>query len=269
MSHAQKILSVRLKVLFLLRTLSMTALAMPFFAMYACAANLPDTGHAACSDGSARVACTNASKGVAAPYPRQDERDTSATAGTPTKTGGGTTGFDYTKVANNGSDLAASAALGLNATDWACTRDNVTGLLWEVKTTSGLRSQDHYYTWYNSNLSANAGSAGIISGGDCHTAGRCDTEKFVADVNATALCSFTDWRLPSRRELLTLVRVGVENPSIDTSYFPNTREFGYWSGSSYDQNQDYAWTIYFTYGHPYFYGKQNDYSVRLVRGRQF
>ena len=78
-------------------------------------------------------------------------------AGTVTKTSGATAGFDCTKVANNGSDLEASATLGLNATDWACTRDNVTGLLWEVKTTSGLRSQDHYYTWYNSDASTNAG----------------------------------------------------------------------------------------------------------------
>lgn len=186
-----------------------------------------------------------------------------------TDTGAGTAGIGYTKVANNGSDLAASAALGSNATDWACTRDNVTGLLWEVKTISGLRSQDHYYTWYNSNPSTNAGSSGVISGGECHTPGRCDTEKFVADVNATALCGFADWRLPSRRELLTLVQAGAENPSIDTRYFPNTPEFGYWSGSSYDQNPDLAWTIYFTYGYPYFYGKLNDYCVRLVRGGQF
>ncbi|MCX7170413.1 MAG: DUF1566 domain-containing protein [Proteobacteria bacterium] len=184
-------------------------------------------------------------------------------------TDGGTAGIDYTKVANNGSDLAAGATLGLNAADWACTRDKVTGLLWEVKTTSGLRNWDHFYTWYDSNASTNAGSAGIISGGDCHTAGRCDTEKFVADVNATALCGFTDWRLPSRRELLTLVRPGAENPSIDTRYFPNTEEFGYWSSSTHDQNPDLAWSIYFTYGYPYAYGKQNDYRVRLVRGGKF
>ena len=191
-----------------------------------------------------------------------------AHAASPPDSGGGTAGIGYTKVANNGSDLAASATLGSDAADWACTRDNVTGLLWEVKTASGLRSQDHFYTWYNSNASANAGSAGVISGGECHSAGRCDTEKFVADVNATALCGHTDWRLPSRRELLTLVKAGADSPSIDTTYFPNTPEFGYWSGSSYDQNPDHAWTIYFTYGYPYFYGKLNDYCVRLVRGGQ-
>ena len=221
-------------LMFSLRIFTVAALAMPFFAAFAHAADQPN--------GPALSA-----------------------TGTPGKSGGGTAGLRYTKVANNGGDLPASATLGVNAGDWACTRDNVSGLLWEVKTTSGLRGQDHFYTWYNSDTGTNAGSPGVSNGGDCHTPGRCDTEKFVADVNATALCGHSDWRLPSRSELLGLVLAGADNPSIDTKLFPNTPEFGYWSGSSYEQNPDLAWTIYFTYGYPYFYGKLNDYCVRLVR----
>jgi hypothetical protein len=46
----------------------------------------------------------------------------------------------YTKIANNGANLPDSALLGTGPTDWACTRDNRSGLLWEVKTAdSGLR----------------------------------------------------------------------------------------------------------------------------------
>ncbi|MBV5309871.1 hypothetical protein, partial [Chromatium okenii] len=69
-----------------------------------------------------------------------------------------------------------------------CVKDNVTGLIWEVKTdntTPDLRDKDWTYTWYNS-------GTGTASGGTCKTTGRCDTEKFVADVNTSGLCGFND-----------------------------------------------------------------------------
>jgi hypothetical protein len=75
--------------------------------------------------------------GDAGTHPRQDcryGRDAAAAAGVLTKTGGGAKGFDYTKIANNGTTLGAGAALGNAPTDWACTKDNITGLTWEVKT---------------------------------------------------------------------------------------------------------------------------------------
>ena len=56
----------------------------------------------------------------------------------------------YTKIANNGAELPDSAYFGSNTGDWACTRDNATGLIWEVKTTSGLRNQSNTYTNYDS-----------------------------------------------------------------------------------------------------------------------
>ena len=59
------------------------------------------------------------------------------------KTGAGAAGFDYTKIANDGSELPADAPLGSAAGEWACTRDNATGLVWEVKTDDGgLRDMD-------------------------------------------------------------------------------------------------------------------------------
>ena len=56
----------------------------------------------------------------------------------------------YTKIANNGLRLPDSATLGTNPTDWACTKDNNTGLVWEVKTTDGgLRDMNYYYANYD------------------------------------------------------------------------------------------------------------------------
>ncbi len=56
----------------------------------------------------------------------------------------------YTKIANNGTDLPDSAVLGSGATDWACTRDDTSGLIWEVKTgDGGLRDANKTYTNYD------------------------------------------------------------------------------------------------------------------------
>jgi hypothetical protein len=61
-----------------------------------------------------------------------------------------TGGTGYTKIANDGSELPDSAVLGTKPTDWACTKDNKTGLIWEVKTNDrGLRDTWKRYFWYN------------------------------------------------------------------------------------------------------------------------
>ncbi len=199
-------------------------------------------------------------------------RDAAALAGTLTKVGGsgGTNGFDFTKIANSGMQLAASAALGTGAGEWACTRDNVTGLIWEVKTNSGLRSQAHTYTWFKTG--SPDGNNGTASGGSCATAGRCDIEKYAADVNATLLCGYSDWRIPTVKELEGIADLGRSNPAIDPSYFPNTPSSRAWSGSPFANllaaPRGAAWAVKFNDGDAS--GLNRDYagSVRLVRGGQ-
>ena len=58
----------------------------------------------------------------------------------------GVAGFSFRKISNAGAALPASATLGSAANDCARTYDNVTGLMWEVKTTSERRSSAHTYT---------------------------------------------------------------------------------------------------------------------------
>lgn len=204
-------------------------------------------------------------------------RDAAALAGTlPAKVGGsgGTNGFDFTKVCNSG-QIAGQGTCPANPTvpgygsnEWGCTKDNVTGLLWEVKTTSGLRSMSHGYSWYMT--ASPDGNNGAASGGTCETAGRCDTEKFTQDVNMqpVALCDYRDWRLPTVKELEGIADLGRSNPAIDPTYFPNTLSSGFWSGSPVASDSRRAWGVSSSVGWAYFNLRGYIFRVRLVRGGQ-
>lgn len=178
---------------------------------------------------------------------------------------GSKNGFDYTKVAHNGSELGPEAEPGGDDEDWACTRDNVTGLVWEVKTADG-RLRDHTYTWYDS--SSPGGNPGEPDGGDCYESGRCDTEKYVEDVRVLNLCGYDDWRMPTIGELEGLADYGRHVLAIDPVFFPNTPSSSFWSASPLAGSSDGAWYVYFGDGYSDFSYRNDYHRVRAVRGGQ-
>ena len=182
----------------------------------------------------------------------------------------GAAGFSFTKISNAGAALLASAALGSLPNDWACTYDNATGLMWEVKTTSGRRSSAHTYTWFSSDPSNNAGATGTAGGGTCgDAAGTCDTEKYAATTNAATLCGRNDWRMPHVKELESIAHFGVFNPAIDGTWFPNTPPASFfWSGSPFAGVATYAWNVYFYFGFAGIDVRGSASQVRLVRAGQ-
>lgn len=183
-------------------------------------------------------------------------------------------GFSFTKLKADGAALAIQSGSWSDAgseaagTKWSCVQDNVTGLIWEVKTNdSGLRDKDWTYSWYNNNSASNGGSAGTADGGNnCFATTRCDTEKYVADVNAATLCGSGDWRVPTKAELKTLRKLDSGSPAIDSNFIPNTISSTYWSASPYAGNSSNAWFVHFTYGVESNGGKSGSAYVRLVRG---
>ena len=215
-------------------------------------------------------------------HPGQDARvgrDAASRAGALAKSGGGVGAFDFTKIANNGSALPPTGTLGAGATDWGCTFDNVTGLLWEVKVNdpAHLRYVAHSYTWFNSDSTTNGGDPGGANGGTCHSAGRCDTEKFVQDVNSLGLCGHNDWRMPTVNELYSIVYLGVRcctvspAPTLDPTYFPEAAMLPqyslvqFWTASPRKPSGwgSSAWSVDFSYGHTQvWYGAA---KTRLVR----
>jgi hypothetical protein len=197
-------------------------------------------------------------------------RDAQAAAGTLSKIGAGKAGFDFTKLDASGNALAASAS------SWSCVKDNVTGLIWENKTTSGLHNKADTYAWYNTVATTNGGAAGQENTNTtCHgyTSGvastYCNTQAFASRVNAASLCgAATGWRLPTRTELRSIVDYSAVNPAIDTDYFPNTNSTYFWSSSPHADHSCNAWLVHFSYGRDY--NNYHNYSnhVRLVRGGQ-
>jgi len=76
----------------------------------------------------------------------------------------------------------------------------------------------------------------------------------------------TDWRLPTIKELLSLVDYSRYNPAINTKYFLDAKSSFYWSSTTAALNEDYAWGVNFEYGHDGLETKKYSYYVRAIRG---
>lgn len=162
----------------------------------------------------------------------------------------------YTKLGSGGNDLSDSA------TSWVMVRDNVTGLIWEVKTDDGsVHDKDNRYTWYDSNPATNGGHAGMPGDGT-------DTEDFIDALNAESFGGYTDWRLPTIKELASIVNLETYSPAIDTAYFPNTVSSNYWSSFTTAIVTGNALSFNFSNGYDYNSSKSYAYYVRAVRGGQ-
>lgn len=169
----------------------------------------------------------------------------------------GRRGFSFRKICHSGEaagkgNCPADPVLGTAATDWGCTLDKVTGLIWEIKRSNGLRDKNLRYT----HLGNGAGT---------------DTSGFVAAVNSQGLCGAQDWRLPTTVELQSIVDYGVHGSppmAIDKQWLPNLGLPGgnpfYWASDTYVPNAG-AWVVDFARGEVAYGALTDSNQVRLVR----
>jgi len=172
-------------------------------------AGLPDTGQTKCYDDKKEISC---------PKPGQDfyGQDGNYTINPPSYTllGGG-----------------------------AMVKDNVTGLIWENKTTDGsIHDTDKRYSWHDAR------------------------NVFIAQLNASKFGGYDDWRLPTREELRSIIDYG-RSPHINTEYFPNTGSDHYWSSSAFVNNAA-AWRVGFDNSNDHYPDTSLKSCARAVRGGQ-
>lgn len=156
----------------------------------------------------------------------------------------GHAGFRFAKISKDGRyDLPP------NAREWRCTRDEVTGLVWENKsapkstkeieneetgetrrpevTRQEFRATNFTYGWHSDVAELNGGSVGMLeTGKDLPTnpvgdecgyeidAGRehtpyCHTKSYIQEMNLYEACGFSNWRMPTIEELRSLANHSV------------------------------------------------------------
>lgn len=76
---------------------------------------------------------------------------------------------------------------------------------------------------------------------------------------------FTDWRIPNKNELGSIVDYACAQPALDTNLFPETQPTGYWSNSPNTFTPMRAWAVNFAYGDHMSSVRTDLLGVRLVR----
>ncbi|MBF0339084.1 MAG: DUF1566 domain-containing protein [Nitrospirae bacterium] len=90
---------------------------------------------------------------------------------------------------------------------------------------------------------------------------------YVACLNTSSYLGYTDWRLPNRKELMSLLNRGTFAPSLPSSHpFTNVQGNAYWSSTTYAANTGKAWAVYIYDGVEAAYDKTYNNSAWAVRG---
>lgn len=144
----------------------------------------------------------------------------------------------YTKLDKEGNDLAADAI------NWAMARNDVTGLIWEVKTDDDtIHDRGNGYSWQGA------------------------LDDFIAELNQEGFGGYNDWRLPTIKELSVMVHRGLPDRTMHPVYFPNVISNFYWTATTNANNTDEAWTVIFQDGTAIYNRQKLEINyVRAVRG---
>jgi hypothetical protein len=168
----------------------------------------------------------------------------------------------YVKIANSGQPLDETADT------WECIEDKSSKLTWEVKRNDGgIRDKDYSYSWLRGNDSE---IKGVSNGGRCKGGVKCDTYSYIRAMNEQKLCGYSDWRLPTRKEMETLVDNNntEKEATINKTYFPETVPSWYWTATENPRHDNFAWYVLFRNGIALNDLKERPKHIRLVRGNQ-
>lgn len=90
---------------------------------------------------------------------------------------------------------------------------------------------------------------------------------FIAEMNAEARLGHTDWRLPNRRELRSLISHDTRRPALPADHpFHNLFTHWYWTSTSSAGYPNHAWYVNMDGGRMFYGGKDQAFMVWPVRG---
>ena len=131
-----------------------------------------------------------------------------------------------------------------------------TGLMWQKEDNDSEYGEKFFYDWYQAS-------------GTYHEYHNPDRQSVCGALRAEG---YQDWRLPTKKELLTVVNYLTPSvgPLISTDFFPSARQSLYWTSTTTAlYPTSYAWYVDFYSGNTYWRFMTNEASVRCVRGGQF
>jgi Protein of unknown function (DUF1566) len=157
-----------------------------------------------------------------------------------------------------------------------CVFDSATGLTWEGKPTSGFRTNTNTFTNYDDTTKLQKGTpSSSVMPTLTEVNAATNSMGYVAAVNASALCGYTNWRLPTKTELLTINKVangGLGNDGsgvgIDgdvTAWFPNTSNGMAWTSTPDSVYDSGAQMVSFGGSGHFAMPRQSTFKIRLVR----
>ncbi|EKQ5900212.1 DUF1566 domain-containing protein [Vibrio parahaemolyticus] len=130
-------------------------------------------------------------------------------------------GFKFVKLSATGEKLK------VDATTWACTLDERTGLVWENKSAdeNSLQFKDRLFVYESEDFkpfSKDLEQVGCVNARD----DICSTKQYIEHINQKSLCGITNWRLPDYQEFYDVLDFGeTEKDASGVVYGMNFKFF--------------------------------------------
>jgi len=149
--------------------------------------------------------------------------------------------MSFTKLGKGAKAISDSAAWD---DGYRMVQDNNTGLIWEVKSPKAgdINYCEDTYNWKEAK------------------------DKYIKNLNKKKYGGFSDWRLPNKDEIRSIIDYSRINPAVDTWYFPNCKSDFYWTAVPYNMQKPFIWGIFFGLGSGICYTPKAKRYVRAVRG---